>query len=392
MADMVALLDRPGRRGDRRVARRADRLQRRRGRGDDDAGVATTGRRSSSRSSFTALFIAVILDSTKSERAHGTALIAIPLTLVAIHVAAIPISGASVNPARSLGPAIVGTEFHDLWIYLIAPPIGAVLGWIAHRVVVDGRHEPAGRRATPPGEGRARLGRVGRGRPRRRAPRLRARAAPRSARPVGARRGARRPRARRRSAAAAPRPSRAPPRARPRPRGRRARRPRAARTRAGRRPCVATTDRPHAIASSVASPNGSARLGWQTTSAAGSQRGTSACGTAPARWMPARPSSAPRSGPSPTKASDPSPRRSNARARRRTFFRSVSEPTQTNAVPSGRQPSSARASPGRRARSGRGRRRSRSPRRLPRASGSDGLEPRRAASRRPRRRPPPGGP
>jgi len=78
----------------------------------------------------------VILDSTRPERAHGTALIAIPVTLVAIHVAAIPISGASVNPARSLGPAIVGTEFHDLWIYLIAPPIGALLGWIAHRIVV----------------------------------------------------------------------------------------------------------------------------------------------------------------------------------------------------------------------------------------------------------------
>jgi aquaporin Z len=87
---------------------------------------------------FTAVFVAVILDSTRAERAHGTALLAIPLTLVAIHVAAIPISGASVNPARSLAPAIVGTEFNDLWIYLVAPPIGAVLGWIAHRVVVIG--------------------------------------------------------------------------------------------------------------------------------------------------------------------------------------------------------------------------------------------------------------
>jgi aquaporin Z len=87
---------------------------------------------------FTAVFIAVILDSTRAERAHGTALLAIPLTLVAIHVAAIPISGASVNPARSIGPALVGTEFNDLWIYLIAPPIGAVLGWLAHRVVVLG--------------------------------------------------------------------------------------------------------------------------------------------------------------------------------------------------------------------------------------------------------------
>ena len=100
---------------------------------------------------FTAIFIAVILDSTRPERAHGTALIAIPVTLVAIHVAAIPISGASVNPARSLGPAIVGTEFHDLWIYLIAPPIGAVLGWLAHRVVV--MEDTSLRPVQAPGEG-----------------------------------------------------------------------------------------------------------------------------------------------------------------------------------------------------------------------------------------------
>jgi len=87
---------------------------------------------------MTALFVAVILQSTKSERTRGTALLAIPLTLLAIHVAIIPISGSSVNPARSFGPALVGTEFHDYWIYLIFPMLGAVLGWIAHKVVVEG--------------------------------------------------------------------------------------------------------------------------------------------------------------------------------------------------------------------------------------------------------------
>lgn len=87
---------------------------------------------------FSALFVAVILHSTVSERSRGTALLAISLTLVAIHVAAIPISGASVNPARSFGPALIGTDFNDFWIYLIAPPIGAILGWIAYRVVVHG--------------------------------------------------------------------------------------------------------------------------------------------------------------------------------------------------------------------------------------------------------------
>lgn len=87
---------------------------------------------------MTALFVAVILQVTRSETYGRSALVAIPLALVAIHVAAIPISGSSVNPARSLGPALIGTEFTDIWIYLIAPPIGAILGWIAHKVVVQG--------------------------------------------------------------------------------------------------------------------------------------------------------------------------------------------------------------------------------------------------------------
>jgi aquaporin Z len=87
---------------------------------------------------FTALFVAVILQSSKSERVRGTALLAIPLALVAIHVAAIPISGASVNPARSFGPALIGTEMSDIWIYLIFPPLGAIIGWMVHKIVVEG--------------------------------------------------------------------------------------------------------------------------------------------------------------------------------------------------------------------------------------------------------------
>jgi aquaporin Z len=87
---------------------------------------------------MTALFVAVILQSTKSERVRGTALVAIPLTLLVIHVAIVPISGSSVNPARSFGPALVGTEFNDYWIYLIFPMLGAILGWILHKVVVEG--------------------------------------------------------------------------------------------------------------------------------------------------------------------------------------------------------------------------------------------------------------
>ena len=85
-----------------------------------------------------ALLVAVFLQVTRSETYGRQAWTVIPLALVAIHLAAIPISGSSVNPARSLGPALIGTEFGDFWIYLLAPAIGAVLGWVVHKVVAQG--------------------------------------------------------------------------------------------------------------------------------------------------------------------------------------------------------------------------------------------------------------
>jgi aquaporin NIP len=49
-----------------------------------------------------------------------------------------PISGASMNPARSLGPAVAALEFDAIWIYLLAPLVGAALGAVAYQFV---RHE-----------------------------------------------------------------------------------------------------------------------------------------------------------------------------------------------------------------------------------------------------------
>jgi aquaporin Z len=46
-----------------------------------------------------------------------------------------PISGASMNPARSLGPALATLTFTHLWVYLLAPPLGALLGVLAHRAI-----------------------------------------------------------------------------------------------------------------------------------------------------------------------------------------------------------------------------------------------------------------
>jgi aquaporin Z len=82
--------------------------------------------------SLTALFVWVILASTKTAGKNAAG--AIALTLVAIHVAAIPFSGASVNPARSFGPAAVSTEWSNLWVYIIAPLVGAVIGALLYRL------------------------------------------------------------------------------------------------------------------------------------------------------------------------------------------------------------------------------------------------------------------
>ena len=81
---------------------------------------------------LTAVFVAVILHSSRSERVQGTALLAIPLALITIHLAAIPVSGSSVNPARSFGPALVGGEWGDFWVYLVGPLAGAAIGAAVH--------------------------------------------------------------------------------------------------------------------------------------------------------------------------------------------------------------------------------------------------------------------
>jgi aquaporin Z len=87
---------------------------------------------------FTAIFVLVILQASRTERFGSSALIAIPLTLLAVHLAAIPFSGSSVNPARTFGPDLVGNTWTGLWIYLIAPPLGAALAWAIHTFVVGG--------------------------------------------------------------------------------------------------------------------------------------------------------------------------------------------------------------------------------------------------------------
>ena len=85
---------------------------------------------------LTAFFILVIL---KASQSGHVGLIAIALTLVLIHLAGIPFSGASVNPARTFGPALVGGQWHAIWIYFAGPAIGAVVAWLVSTLVLEGK-------------------------------------------------------------------------------------------------------------------------------------------------------------------------------------------------------------------------------------------------------------
>ncbi len=86
---------------------------------------------------FTAIFIAVILTVTKLD--PGKAGFAIPLTLVVIHLALVPITGSSVNPARSLASALVGGDLTSIWVYIVGPLVGAAGGWAVYRALFDKR-------------------------------------------------------------------------------------------------------------------------------------------------------------------------------------------------------------------------------------------------------------
>lgn len=81
---------------------------------------------------FTAIFVWVIL--TVVNRGANHAPLAIALVLTGIHVSAIPLSGSSVNPARSFGPAIVGGSASQLLVYIYAPLIGALVAWALYRM------------------------------------------------------------------------------------------------------------------------------------------------------------------------------------------------------------------------------------------------------------------
>ena len=79
---------------------------------------------------FTFVFVLVVLGATDSNKGAGNlAGLAIGLTLILVHIVCIPITGTSVNPARSIGPALFagGQALSQLWLFIVAPLAGAAL-------------------------------------------------------------------------------------------------------------------------------------------------------------------------------------------------------------------------------------------------------------------------
>lgn len=87
---------------------------------------------------LTALLVVVVLSCTRSSAVAGFAGIPIGLTLTLIHLISIPIDNTSVNPARSLGPALFagGDALTQLWVFIVFPLVGGVLGALAYRALV----------------------------------------------------------------------------------------------------------------------------------------------------------------------------------------------------------------------------------------------------------------
>lgn len=96
---------------------------------------------------LTFIFVMTILGVTSKNAKHGSfGGLIIGLTLTLVHIFGIGLTGTSVNPARSLGPAILagGDALADLWVFIVGPFVGAILAALVYKCL-----EPAGKPAAP---------------------------------------------------------------------------------------------------------------------------------------------------------------------------------------------------------------------------------------------------
>jgi aquaporin Z len=93
---------------------------------------------------LTFMFLVIILGATDDRAPSGFAPIAIGLGLTLVHLIGIPVTNTSVNPARSTGPAVFvgGWALAQLWLFWLAPLVGAALAGVFYRWVAKGPAEP----------------------------------------------------------------------------------------------------------------------------------------------------------------------------------------------------------------------------------------------------------
>jgi aquaporin Z len=91
---------------------------------------------------MTGMFLLIILGATDERAPKGLAPVAIGLGLTLIHLISIPVTNTSVNPARSTGPAIIagGWALGQLWMFWVAPLIGAILGGLVYNWLGSQEH------------------------------------------------------------------------------------------------------------------------------------------------------------------------------------------------------------------------------------------------------------
>ncbi|MCQ2976994.1 MAG: MIP family channel protein [archaeon] len=86
---------------------------------------------------LTAVFVFTILGVTGNKKTSGIAGIVIGLTLTFVHIMGIPITGTSVNPARSLAPALFlgGEPLSQVWVFIVGPLVGAVIAALIYKFI-----------------------------------------------------------------------------------------------------------------------------------------------------------------------------------------------------------------------------------------------------------------
>ncbi len=98
---------------------------------------------------LTLIFVFIIMGATDLRAPKGLAPLAIGLTLALIHLICIPVTNTSVNPARSIGPALFQGSWalSQLWLFIVAPIIGGAIGGLLYHFLLDtpaAKQEPAG--------------------------------------------------------------------------------------------------------------------------------------------------------------------------------------------------------------------------------------------------------